>query len=880
MNKLFKILTIGGLFFQLSLALSQQCEDVELGATGRDYWVDSLGNGWRGEFEKQIQKKDDLFEKLIPEFEFEFNDYLAAKITFEREVEDFLPRPRSGKIASDDFFRLQIKNKFNIEVTANVNGPFLFAGGNAGVSLAHTSYNFPGKDISACELYSEILNKDTEEGQTFYESVCGQRDKLFFTKWYESGVDLISSAFRLGLNYLVDSEKNKLFTKNLMDPLKIHSNLGIPLDRDIFYENNASLNIGDILEHTTYFGITPGGLQVNFFDVLKPSFSKYARIFRTVSFRKEIKNQVTVEFEDVVIHGEDTTIYKIRPKILKYLKLNIGKWSFDDYKQDRVVQRFIVDLNHELGQKFFDEILESMNLYIPSFPLGPNKILINASAYAGGVVTTSPIHTDSKGKDNVLAINIPGLLKYKNETHSVLENISYNEVRKHEDEADSIEERKFMNGEKYFVESFKNKIGLNLGLFQIKKADKNFDCNMKLSSDTSVGYERDSSMNISCNYYNRFSSNTTVRKLIEYLDMVSFDHINEQDRKLLSSINYEERDILNMYSNLSFSKNNIENILNAREDDIYHLIAKLFFGPKAKNIFAKKYHKKWKSALVKKQMTIASQRDHKKLSSMNSCSLVLKELGITTSGRREILYDQFNGVVGKAKGFDGLEYYRCYSYYLLAKETVESIKKLQIITSNRDQLGEFLEIFKDLNQVGFVQAVLAVLGGGISRENVHFTYLISSPHLEEILISSNGNKYEVEPPMISKTLASEVRSELRPRIGNVKFIHNICQPDIIMAILKLNYEPQNRKNLYGKFTLADFSYIKDDAIGEYYFSFDQMIRNTQGEYIARIQLAKPLQIDSAHTMYVELMNENDFRLSREIKVYLKKPNVSFDNLSI
>ena len=855
MFKLSYFLTVV-LILNSHVVLANTCEELELGATGRDYWTDSIGNGFRGEFENQIQKKDDLFESLLPEFEFDLGAKGKLRSTFTRSVKDYLPIPTNKKISSNDYFTLQVKNKLNIDLSAGFNSDIFFAKASAGIDLTHGTHLFPGKSSSPCEIM-KFIDPNTQKGEQLIEGLnakgeCKDRNKSSIVKAYENFIDLLSGGVGWGLDAITDSEKNDVFADDLFAPLKLHSLLGVPINDEIFYENHKDLNIGDIIEHTTYYSITPGGIRLDLFGPVSPSFSKFYRIFRTVTFKKQMKNFVVIEFEDTVLNGENTVIYKISPKIFKILKLNFGQWAFDDYKQEVITNRFRVNLNNNDGQRFFNKVLKS--LYLPSIRLSrDDKTLVDASEYLAGVDVMSPAVSDSRGDDNKFEIQLPGLFKYKSGSHSLAENVDF-------------EGNQYTRGNKYHTDSLKSKFAFDLGFLKVHKKYINYDCKMRLSSlVVSKKKPKGSSLNINCKYENRYAQNKHAKGIKEYLKTVVNGELKDEVKAKFEKLNYTERDNISMYSNVSYSDEQIQRILNALEDDIYFAVAKAIFGEKTKNIFAKKYHRNWRRA----RLGALGPKGERRPSLINSCSLLLKEIGITK--RRDLFYDQYQGVVGKNDAIKNVQHYRCYSYFLLARQTADSILELQRSAFSKKRLNNFLEVFESLDKVGFVQSVLSTLAGGVSQGGVHFTYVVDSPFLEEPIVESNGLTYEVEDPKLRMSLSKELQNKFYPRISKVRFTYNSCEENILMAHFKLNYIPENRDDIYVKFTLKNWKMSEDEKIQEYYIPFkNHIFRDSEGVYHARIELDKALNKSSSHNMYTELMNEQNFRLSRELKAYLKK----------
>ena len=207
----------------------------------------------------------------------------------------------------------------------------------------------------------------------------------------------------------------------------------------------------------------------------------------------------------------------------------------------------------------------------------------------------------------------------------------------------------------------------------------------------------------------------------------------------------------------------------------------------------------------------------------------------------------------------------------MAKNTVDAIGKLQESARDNKRLNDFLDVFEDLDQVGFVQYILGRLAGGIGHHRVRFSYSVSSPYLDNIIYRTNGIKYEVEDPEIEKSLSYQMQHQIFPRVTGVKFKYSPCEEDIIYAEFKLNYTPENRKNIFSKLRLMDYSFGKDDLVSKHEVSLDDMLYDDEsGEYVARIQLENAISKTNSYNIFFELVNERDFRLSRELKIYLKK----------
>lgn len=846
-----------------------QCKDITIGETGRKFWVDSLGNGLRSELVDQIQKEEELFERLVPELEFDIGAKAKARLTFTRQVRDHLPTPKNNQITANDYFTLKVNNELFLDFSASVNGPYLFSEANTGLSLRHTTDEFPGKKASICDFYAVILDRNTERGVELlegFEQGCTSRDKSQLTRAYDKTVDKLSSTLGWGLGHIVDTEKNKAVTKKLLDPLKVHTLVGVPIDYEIFFENNRDLNIGDVIEHTSFIGFTPGGVKLDMFSVFTPTHSYYGRVFRTLLLKKGLRNNVTIELEDNLVYGDRSEIYRIRPELLKLIKLNMGRWSIEDFKRESLLQRFEVDLNKEEGVNFLKKILSSLYMHDMGKDFLLKDPIIDTRAHGEAVFSEMPVFTDAAGKENSLRLKFPGILEFRKGSHTNIKNIKY-------------KGREYTRGEKLQRSRFKFKSPLKFGFLKKWNADRDYFCKMQLSSDLSFALEDKSALNIECKYYDKYGNNEKFNNVKEYLDILLEGNTPQDVQDILSSVSYERPDVINFHSRISFSEVELERILQAKEDDIYAVISHLFFGAKSENIFSRSNHKKWKKA----NFRVGSIKSKKRLSRLRICSKLLYKLNITPT--EEPLYDEFAGLVGKGRGLRNFRKRRCYDYFTLAKKIVKSISKLQVTTRDEKRLNKFLDVFKKLDHADFVQAVLIALGGGLRSDGVRYTYFLSSPYLSETITRTNGVSYGVEDPKVKKSLSAETRAQLDSRIKYVKLQYNSCQKDVIMAYIHLRYPVKDRSRIHAKFTLTDFSVLKDRALHESSMNFETQalkLPDDSGDFINRyafrVQLEHPINEKLAHNMYVELVNENEFRLSRELKIYSKNIKPALDNI--
>jgi hypothetical protein len=824
------------------------CYENKVGEYKKALWSNSVSDGLKGELVNQLARKDDLFEKVAPEIEFSLNDYLDFKLNFNRSVDNHLPLPFNGEISDTDFFKYKVNNHLHLEITASTFGPFLFAEGNAGVDLIHSSNVIPGKERSSCEIFSKIIDQSTNEGEDFFNAACDSRDKSKFTQYYEKTIDFFSMGVSKVLNVFADSDKNIEHAKDPLAPMKVHSMLGIPMDHTVFFENNNDIAIGDIIEHTSFYSIKPLGIKFDLFSFITPTHSRFRRYFRSLGFEKVYGNKVIVEVQDTVLSGDSTEVFKIRPKIGGILKLNFGKWSLNDFREQNLSQKFEIDLNKDLGVRFFRKILKKA--YSHSGEMKQNSIIIDHLEYQDAVTAYSPVYQTGNSEDDRITLKFPGTFKYENRSYVNVSTLH-------------VDDKEYTKGEILHREYFKNKIAFNLGIFEVRKKDRRYECQMKVDSNETDMSDKKKAMNIECNYFNKYATNEIKENVRESIQMVINSSMTARDEKILDELDLSKRDELTMYTNLSFSANELNSIVSATEDQAYGEVAKLLFGESAENIFAKKYHGIWKNMRFQSlsSSTLRKSQIYKK------CSLFLAQAKILS--HVEDQYDEFNGVVGRGKG---IEYYtssRCYNYFRMAKRVVGNLLSIKRNISSEEDIQKMVDTFKNLEYAGIVQNVLVRLSGGVGFKGTHYTYIVTSPALESNIIQTNGRKYSAELPVKENSILEATKSVFYPRIKSLEYKVNSCLNNKINVYLELFYPVEKDSDLLIKLNIKKFSIAKDESFFEHYISLNEM-ELENGIYRIAVELPEDYLYDVSYTAYAKIVNGDDLQISKETKSYLKK----------
>lgn len=833
------------------------CKEIELGASGKKHWSTSWSDGVRSEIVEQLDRNDDLFEKTAPEFKISLGDSFDFNFKVGREVNNNLGLPKSGKITPKDLFSYKVNNSLLMELEAKVNGQFIFSEGSAGTQLVISSNAYPGQELTSCEAYRKVLLDNNNLTDEILENICKNRKKGRATRYYEKVVNYLSDLLGYALKKLSDAEKNLKYAEDPLGGLKVHSSLGLPIDHEVFFEQNNELNVNDIVEHTTFYGVKPLGLQLPLFDGIEPNYYKYRRHFRTVSFQKKIGNKVDVEVSDTILKGNSLEFFKLRPRILSLIKLNFGLGRLSDFDQESLMQRFSIDLNTEQGVDFFKELLSS--LYKPSVRLNKESILIDSSEFEDGVIAGYPIYRDGNGEDYRVRLNFFGLLTYETREFFLANHIEYND-------------QNFSDGQKVVSRKVRSKIGFDLGWFSLNKKDKNLECKADFLSDGHVIKKEDSSLNITCNYKNEYTDNNIKLQVAEFIDTATNGSLKDQDKEKFKNLDYSTKDKINFFTNISFNHDSVIKIVNHTNEEVYADLSRLFFGENAPNVFKQENEKLWRklrpSNGPKASITEKIIRNSKEY---RDCRTALKKVGILDKNSR-FIPDPKNGLFGYGAGVDSTNINRCYYFYPLAKRLVGIFNEISTYYKETGRLSKIVKLTDEPETLALTQSLLVRLAGGMASENVRYTYVVLSPNLDRILSYTNGKKYQLGDSGFRETMSSQMQAEYYPRIDRIRYTYNTCAPTQLNAHFKLNYAVENREDVFVDFDLKDFSSFVGENEGEKHISLAETIRDVSGEYHTVIDLGGELDKDSAHNIIFSLHNHKNQRMTKELKVYLGKVN--------
>ena len=847
MIKLSILLTAVLSVFTFSALAANMCEDYKLGEYRKTQWSDSISDGLRGELVNQLAKKDDLFEKISPELEFGLTDGVDLKVRFSRSVKDHLPLPFTGEITEYDFFKYKVNNKINLEFSGKLSGPFLFSEGSMGLDLIHSTDLKPGVEQTPCDVFDKVIDTSTEEGADFVKSVCQYRNKGYFTRYYEGIINFANKGLSWFLNLFADSEKNKLHANKALAPMKLHSKLGIPMDHKVFFEGNSDLAIGDIVEHTSFFNLKPVGIKFDLFSFIEPTYARFKKYFRSLSFKKEYGNKVIVEIQDAVLSGDSIEVFKLRPKIFGVIKLNLGRWNDDEFKEQNLTQRFVVDLNKNDGVEFFKKVLKSA--YEQPIGLSKDDILIDFSDYADAVEAYRPLYQNGLNEDNRIFLKLPGVFKYSNRSLHKVSTITDGD-------------ESYTKGESFHSESYRQKFNINLGIFKFPKQDKKYECQAVYEVNETRDVKNPRSLNFECNYNNRYADNKVLNQVYQSLMMTVNGDIPENDLNEIYNLSLNGKDKISMFTNLSFGEDQIQKIAQVTEDEAYHEIAKLLFGEGAANIFGTKYTRRWKQ--LARNINSYKGIEGAKL---QRCSFLLEKLEITNG--RDTRYDEFAGIVGRKKGIKSIDSYRCIRYFNHAKRIVLKLKAFQEETKSEDRADKILGTFTDLEYSGLIQNLFLRLAGGTGFRDVRYTYIITSPKLERNIVRTTGPKYTANLPVRESHIRELINSDFQPRIKKLNFNINSCLHNTMKVKLDLFYPVSEGADLALKFIIREFSYVKDHSVAEVIVPLSEM--NFDGiSYTGTFAFPEGYLFDEAYNYYTTLVNSKGEPLSKETKSYVSK----------
>ncbi len=849
MKKLTTFLTtILLLYTYTSSANALQCREIKIGEYKKTLWDQSILDGISGFAFNELAKRDDIFEDLAPEIEFDLGSMFEFSFQATRSVRDHLPKPTNDIINSSDILNFKVRNNFQAELKGKVEAGILFSEGIAGIDLTHSTNRITGKKISLCNLLKLILNEKEYSSRLFHEGVCKEREKNKITQYYEDFINFFSQHVSDFMHRFIDTDKHKIFAEDPLSPLKIHALLGIPIDHNIFFENNTDILVGDIIDHTTYYAAKPLGLKLDIFEFIRPNYSRFRRFFRTTGFKKLKGNKVMVEIEDTTISGNDAEIFRIRPRLLRFIKINLGKWGLENFEEESLSQKFEIDLNKEKGLEFFKEILKTS--YRPNLSLNSDSILINYSPYEEALKAYPPIFNNASGEDKLLVLKVPGVLDYQNRAYSNITRTEFQDVN-------------YVTGEKLMRERLRSKLAIDLLFFEISQKNWNNECKANLDNKKSKTQEN-TVLNVGCNYYNKFGESKHLYKIADTLKILFGDKFSDVDYSYLKDLKLSGPQRISMNSNISFSMQELNKIANKSEDEIYHTIAKLLFGPNAQNIFAKKNHRLWKDG--NRDQFNSTQKFS---SRYKKCSEFLFEFGITN--KVNPLYDEFSGVVGNQKGIESYRPGRCYNYFHMARDITKSIVALSNRETELDKAKTFLKIFNTLEKASMAQRLLVELSDGFSKDKVKFSYAVTAKELSRVILDTNGNSHSIGIKKVRESILDEIQDEFNPRIGDISYYINSCNQEKLNVKMTSHY-PLSKKDIHINFLLNTSTLGKEENLLKYKVPLNQTESIGKNSIEFSVPISGIYKPTENYNISLSLMNEQNQKVSKQTKSFIRKLN--------
>lgn len=815
-------------------------QDLIIGRYKKTVWNESITDALNGELVKVLYRKDDLFEKLSPEIELELSPFFDLNSRFSRSVREHLPRPVGDKLSPYDFASYKVANEFQIDIEAKANAGPVFTYGQTGTRLVHMSNHVPSLKNDKCDFMHQIIDSTVEEGRSYINAHCsGSKDEI--STFYLKAVHKLSGYLSSFMNLFTDSERNQLYAKDPLSPLKIHSLLGIPLNPDIFKSDNNSIQQGDVVEHVTFYGWRPLGIEFNIFEFLKPNSFIYRRVFRSVRYQKLPNNLVSVEVEDTQISGDSTEIFRLRPK-LGIIKLNFGRFATKNFSQESLIQKFEVDISQETGIDFFKHLVKAM--YKPS--VKDLEDVIITPPVDDAISAELPVFRSGNGEETRLQLKFPGVFKY--------------EKRNYKDVEDRISHADFyLKAERLQSEYVNSKLNFSLGPISMSKKKRNQECSINFNINRRETGLNGSTLNFGCKYSNSYTTNEDKDKALESLLIAMNGNVKDEDIDKISNLNLN-REPFTLYSQIFFSQDQIERIFNATEEQVTSEISKMMFGEDAINIFSPKYGDIWRKYRRYRHSTV-----NKNSKFFRKCSSMLHHYGITDSIQEK--YDNFYGLAGHDKGLYPFKKFTCESYYRSAIELTTLITSLQEEGDRVDNANNVLELFDSVKHIGLAQNLLVRLAGGLKSEGVKHTYLVNSPKLDRPIFHSEGKaqKFAVHP---SQDLTNELIAQNFHRVSKITYFVDNDDRSKIKVNLLLQYALEDPSNTAVSLVISDYKYSSGENEREHLVRFDEMNQVGEKEFEFYIPIDDEFNFDTGHNAFLRLIGDKQQAIGRETRTYI------------
>lgn len=836
-------------------------------------WIHFLGS----ELYDETQTKNRLFKDLNLELDVSINRYGKAAFHWDRRVTNHLPAVDNYIIKNEDYSKYRVVNSFLTRIDASVGYlDYFSSGANAGIYFGVARSVHPNnsslkpkagddpKDV--CEDLSDIIDFSDKEAYRVEAVNCKNTTRSRLQRSAENILNAIGGGLSFILQPFNENQKSDIWLKDPFEALKLHMRFGLPLKPEVFYEDNLYLSVGDVVKHSTFFSLTPVSIGKNLLGVdmgtslisagLKTNVSKFHRFVRDLSIKKLAGNKVTLEVDDFIYRGNDYTWLQFRPRFLRLFSYTFLDWSWEPFHEEALKRTYQVDLNTIGGRFFFNKVIKLG--YVPQIKIDSSGRLVE-DLPDEGIIAETPVYITSERADYLELFRLPGVFKYRNDDNRKVEKI---EVGKKSTQIRGVRHHRKEREFKY-----------NFLFFD--KTNYYYSCSLNTKSEmtpnqrsyNSILMSSGISLNFNCSYNNKEGRFRNVKNVVDTLEIALNQKIPYEHKSKLYKETFNEGDDVQLTFQLSFGKDQIQNILGAKSDnEILEVISRVLLGENTSFVWNIDNIKAWDRISRENRRNVVFPDDHylKHACSRNS-----------------------NAVVKPGKGITSIDYRDCSAMYRkVVREAFHMIKDIQNAKSIKSRIKSLNETFPSLEWVGFLQNTMVRLAGGLSNNNVRYYYYINTSTIDSPIEGGNGILYDYNlSNIVDKVPNIEAIGDDKGRIKSATFWRKKSESapkygetkELILEI-ESDYQFAKDSNKTIKVEIREFEILKDIHLATVYRSVPSPIIKNIGsgkrEYLYRVSIPwdKKLRAGKTHSALIKVINPKGEWLTEEAQVLFAVPS--------
>lgn len=175
------------------------------------------------------------------------------------------------------------------------------------------------------------------------------------------GVANLARRIAQGVSTSADTERGTIFYENAADPIRLMTDVGIPLPFGMFTAGDPRMAVGDRARQITFVSLSPITGGIGEFG-LAFGYEAFSRFLRETTIVKEADNHVLVSVRHARMRGHELTPLRFRPEVRLLSIIGLGYTFFDSFLSRGGTASsglaYRIDLSDPQGRRAFEALLD------------------------------------------------------------------------------------------------------------------------------------------------------------------------------------------------------------------------------------------------------------------------------------------------------------------------------------------------------------------------------------------------------------------------------------------------------------------------------------------------------------------------------------------